>query len=505
MPTVEDTFTVVAREKIAQGAQFTAQEMDPFFAMVKRSAKGVTPIGIESGNGFSFQKVVGLGMGGALRHVGTVGPATLNTADPMTFLNEMQTFPAATESVIPGYKRMKGFLSQLRGNIALELQMLRMNAIGDLVTDVINDVLDGVSMRITLHRLASFYTPSTLTKHICEVTNWTVSGTPSGSIGSFIPKERNEMLFHEGHILQFYSSNGTNVGCRHTATGQDDPAVRCIVRSVDNITQKVEVYVADGSNKLAISGNAVADGDIVVHHGQLSGGNGIGSSPTGTPVAHGAYGLVDWLINTGFILGVDTSQFHRLKSVKTPDLDGPWTEEEADKHLMWYSRWHRRFPITDLFMTGGAILSHKKTMLGIFRADRTGKPVEIVGGHTSISHVHNGRTVNYHETPYMRKGFIVGLYLTNNFQMLHPPAPQNVPTTSERMGNDVEFLLGGTAPGQGPKSIFRSVSWCPPGGGAAEPTLTLEAPFIIWYNLWPMRHLPGIMVGGVSETNWSSS
>ena len=156
------------------------------------------------------------------------------------------------------------------------------------------------------------------------------------------------------------------------------------------------------------------------------------------------------------------------------------------------------YPIDTLFMTSGALLAYQRTQKGMFRADRTGTPAKIKGGHIVLPHVHAGREVNYAATPYMRKGYIIGLVMKNgNFEMLVPPSPGDE-SGDARIGADIQFKrFGGTG------SLFRPVGICPPGTGSRAVLFSdiREAPFVHRYNLAPMWHMAALMVGGVNEIN----
>lgn len=499
MPTFEDLYAPIATEDLSRRIMTTEQENDPFFARLQRSARGVSRLDIQGGGtSFRFQRIVGMGKAGVARHVKALGPEVNQLHVSTSYMDEIRGYPSALESTIPGFDRMAGHLTEMRGNIAAEETMLMADKLPSVVTSYFDRMLDSISLALELLKTAHMHTPSSLTKHVCSLSNVVAGGTPSGSEVSFVPTEGNEVTMTEGQVYQIYHSDGTFVGCRHTATGQDDPSVEAVCVGVDPITRRVYLKSRYGNNIFAVTGNLVADGDILVHRGELRGGAGIGASPTGTPEAYGPYGFVDFLVNSGNLFGLSVDTWHRHKSFIEPNLNGPWNEDDADRFLMWYDRWHRKYPIDTLFMTPGALLSYQRTMKGMFIADRTGTVAKIKGGHTIMKHTHNGREVEYSPTPFMRASFIIGFYMANgNFEMLIPPSPGDE-SGEARIGADVEFKRFGST-----KGLFRPVMISPPGGGPNIYSDLREAPFIHRYNIMPTWHLAGLMVGGADETNLS--
>ncbi len=501
MPTVEDLFSPIATEELSRRIMVTEQELDPFLAKLERSARGVEKLDLQGGGqSFRYQRVVGLGKAGVARHVKPLGPSVSRVHTSTSFFNEIRAYPSALESTIPGYDRMVGNLAELRGNIAIEETMLMADKLTSVITSYIDRIMDSVALALDLLKTAHMHTPSSLTKHVCSLSSIVSGGTPSGSELSFVPTEGNEMLLTEGQSYQVYYSDGTNILHRHTGTGLDDTSIEAICIGVDPTTRRCYLKARSGTNIFAITGNLVANGDILVHRGELRGGAGTGTSATGTPEAFGPNGFVDFLVNSGNLFGLSVDTYHRHKSIIETALGGPWNEDEADKFLAWYDRWHRKFPIDSLFMTQGALLAYQRTMKGMFIADRSGKPAKIKGGHIVLPHTHNGRLVDYSATGYMRAGFIIGLYMANgNFEMLVPPSPGDE-SGDARIGADVQFKrLGGSG------GLFRPVGIAPPNGGAVLFSDLREAPFVHRYNIMPTWHLAGLMVGGVDEINLSLS
>lgn len=497
--TVEDLFTPVATEELSKRIMTTGQELDPFLAELERSSRGVEKLDLQGGGeSFRYQRIVGLGKSGVARHVKPLGPSVSAIHTSTSFFNEIRAYPSALESTIPGFDRMTGNLAELRGNIAIEETMLMADKLTSVITSYVDRILDSVALGLDLLKTAHIHTPSSTTRHVCTLGSITVGGTPDGSEVSFVPAEGNEMLMTEGQSYQVYYSDGTYVLCRHTSTGTDDPTIEAICTGVDPTTRRVYLTARSGVNIFKVTGNLVANGDILVHRGELRGGIGTGSSPTGTPEAFGCNGYVDFLVNTGNLFGLSVDTYHRHKSIIDTSLGGPWNEDEADKFLAWYDRWHRKYPIDKLYLTGGALLAYQRTMKGLFMADRTGKPAKIKGGHMILPHTHNGRQVDYSATAYMRTGYIIGLYMANgNFEMLVPPSPGDE-SGEARIGADVQFKrLGGSG------SLFRPVGIAPPNGGAILFSDLREAPFVHRYNIMPTWHLAGMMIGGVDEINLS--
>jgi len=505
MPTVEDLLAPVAVEEVSRRVMTTEQELDTFSAELERSSTGVEALDIAgSGTSYRYQRIVGLGKSGVARFVKPLGPEISKPHTSTAFFQEARTYPGAMESTIPGFDRMVGFLAEMRGNLAIEETMLMTDKLKSVVVSYIDRILDSVSFAVSLSKVAHMHTPSSLTKHICTLSNVVVAGTPNGSEMSFVPAEGNEVLMTEGQTYQVYQTDGVSVGCRHTSTGLDDPTTEALCVGVDNTTRRVYLQSRYGNNIFAVAGNLVIDGDILVHRGELRGGNGIGTTPTGTPEAFGPNAFVDFLVNTGLLFGLSVDTYHRHKSLLEPNLGGPWTEDEADKILSWYDRWHRKYPINRLYMTSGVLLAYQRTMKGMFMADRTGVPAKIKGGHIILPHTHNGREVGYATTPHQRAGLIIGLYTANgNFQMLVPPSPGDE-SGDARIGADISFKRFGSPSGGFPSGLFRPVSIAPPGGGGQVLYSDLrEAPFVHRYNIMPTWHLAGIMVGGVDEINLS--
>ena len=504
MSTTEDLYSKIAVQDMSNRVMTTEQELDPFVALLERSARGVEKLDLAGGgNAFRFQRIVGIGKAGVARHVKPLGPSVTSVTSGSTsvssYFNEVRTYPSALESSIPGFDRMTGYLAEMRGNIAIEETILMADKLSSVLVSYLDRILDSTALALDLLKVAHIHTPSSTTRHVSTLSSVTAAGTPSGSEVSFVPLEGNEMLCTEGQSYQIYGTTGTYVGCRHTATGEDDPSVEAICIGVDPTTRRVYLKSRTGSNIFSITGNLVAAGDILVHRGELRGGAGIGSSQTGTPEAYGPYGFVDFLVNTGNLFNLSVDVWHRHKSIIDTSLGGPWNEDEADKFLMWYGRWHKKYPISNLFMTGGALLAYQRTMKGMFIADRTGVPAKIKGGHVIMPHTHLGQSVGYSATGYMRAGWIIGLYMENgNFEMLVPPSPGDE-SGDARIGSDIQFKRYGSTG----KGLFRPVGVAPPGGGAVLFSDLREAPFVHRYNIMPTWHLAGLMIGGVDEINLS--
>lgn len=492
MATVETMFSEIIPQQLMRGVMSSQQKRSAVAARIYRSSRGVTRLAVGS-SGWKWERAVSLGLGGVARHVPVLGPGIISDLK-VQILNEAQTYPAPLEATQPGYDRMTGTLSKIRGNIVLDETILQENELSTIITDHYQNLMRGVQLRIVLNKLAKLFTPNSDFRHICAVSSWTLTDANNGN---FIPSEGNEVMFHEGQMVQFYDlPSSTTISHRHTTTFVDDPSVRIMVRAVDPITRNVYVQDIDGLGRLQLSGNAVADGDIVVNQGELAGG----ASGGGTPVAQGSFGFVDWMVNTGSILGVDTADFIRLRSFIKSNLAGPWTEDEGTQVLTWFQRWHDK-SITTLFMTAGVLEAHRKTQMGYFQADRTAKPVTIVGGHAGISHFHNGKVIEYLPDPYMRSGFVLGQYVgEGNIEELHPPKDPSS-RTGGQFSNEVQFKAWAES---NYRSIFRMVS-ASNNSGAVMATTLREAPFSIDYQLWPMMFLPGILVGGCTELNWSAS
>lgn len=493
MATVDDVLSIAIPSKLLPTVEFTRQKKDPWMARLIRTSTGAFRLGYDTSNWY-FRKTVGMGLGGTVRYLSGTSPAILSGAQPMTVPTEVRTFPSPMETVQPGYDYVVGRIAEMKGNIAIDVRTLMANSTDGNITDHYQNMMDGVALNITLTQASALYTPSSTTRHICTVASWTLVDANNGS---FIPAEGNEVLFHEGQYVQMYLPNtATTVQHRHTALGTDDSSVQIMVMGVDPTTRRVYVRDVAGLGRLNLAGNAVADGDLVVHRGQLSGG----ASGGGTAAAVGPYGLVDWIINTGSLLGVlDTSRFLRLRSFIRNSLGGPWTEQEADRMLTFYNRWHDK-PITDLYTTPGVLLAYKDTMLGMFRADRTAEPARIVGGHVADTHIYNGKKVNYWATPYMRSGTMIGMYMGGGNVMEIAPPPDPTTKSGAGFGREVEFAAWAES---SYKSIFRRVSVAPPGGGPNVMSELMEAPFTIRHQWFPFETVVGLMVGGITESNWA--
>jgi hypothetical protein len=497
MANVETIISELAPLRLIGTAAFTMQGLSPMYAAIKRTSRPVRGLNLaqtSTAQQWVFHKTLGLGMGGAMRHVPTAGPTIATAAQPLIVLNEAQTYPAALEATIPGYDRMTGVLSKIRGNIVMDEAVLQQNQADGLASDVFDDTMEGVALRLDLHKLASFFSPSSTYRHIGTISS-TITIDAGSNTANFVPGEGNEVLYHEGHMLNFLDTSdpmNNRAFQAGAAASNDDLSTQIMVTGVDPITRTV--YIADLSQQGALAN--LADGDRIAHQGQL-----VPSVATGGGTGYGAYCLADWLVNSGNVLDVPTSTFHRLKSIITTNVGAPWTEDQASRHLMWYDRWHGRRPITDLYFTPGGLEAHRKTMLGIFQADRTGVPAKVVGGFTADTHVHNGKRVNYWADPFMRAdttsggSWVIGIHQgPGNLAELHPPAAPG--RSGGRFGGDVRFKV------QGP-SIFQIVGFSPANAGPIQTTTIREAPFDLEYNLWPLTHLPGVMAGGVTESNWS--
>jgi hypothetical protein len=499
--TVEDLFGPISVEEVSKRIMTTEQELDPLTAEIQRSSSGVEALDLQgSGVAYRYQRIVGLGKAGVVRHVKPLGPRITEVHTAASYFSEARGYPSALESTLPGHDRMVGYLAEMRGNLAMEDTILAADKLNSVVASYLDRVLDSVALGIDLARIAKMHTPSSTTRHICTLASIVASGTPDGSEVSFIPAEGNEMLCTEGQSYQIYHTNGagTTVGCRHNTTGADDPTIEAICIGVDPMTRRIKLKSRTGANIFKITGNTVASGDILVLRGELRGGMGIGSSPTGTPEAFGSNGIVDFLVNTGDLFGLSVDKYHRHKSYIISDLGGPWNEDDAARILRTYDRWHRKYPINRLYLTPGAILAHERTMKGLFTADRTGKPAKIKGGHVLMTYTHGGREVGYAPTDYMRSGYAVGMYMANgNLQMLVPPSPGDE-SGEARIGADIQFKRFG-----GGKGLFRPVSIAPPGGGPVMFSDLKEAPFVSRYNYMVVWHLAGIMVGGLQEIDLS--
>lgn len=500
MPTTEDLLGPIAIEEISRRVQFDEMISDPLLALLERSASGVEKLDLQGGGqAFRYQRVVGIGKSGVARHVKPLGPSVQDVHVSTKYLNEVRTYPSALESTLPGMDRLVGYLAELRGNIAMEESILMADKLTSVIASYVDMILDSAAHPISLLKTAHLHTPSSLTRHVCSIQSVSIGGTPAGSEMSFVPVEGNEQLFTEGQVYQIYYSDGTFVLCRHTTTGEDDPNAEAICIGVDYTTRRVYLKSRYGNNLFNVTGNVCAAGDIVVHRGELRGGAGTGSSPTGTPEAFGCNGIVDFLVNSGLLFGLSVDTWHRHKSIIETNLGGPWNEDDADLFMAWYLRKHGKYPLDMLFMTQGILLAYQQTMKGMFIADRTGVPAQIKGGHTILPHTIMGKTVNYSATGFMRAGFIVGLYMKNgNFQMLVPPSPGNE-TGDARIGADIMFKRLGKAGG----GLFRPVGISPPNGGAVQFSDLQEAPFVHRYNIMPTWHMAGMLIGGVTERNLS--
>lgn len=507
MPTTEDLLTPIAETRLGGEVISFDQGKSAFLSMVKKTTFGVDRVDIQgAGAAYRFRRVVRQGITGTGRFMSNLGPSVQQVGGTTAFYNEMRTFPNPLMSALHGHGVLTGYLTEYRGVLTLDKSTLEQTELDVVRVGFIDDLFKGQALGVSLQRIANVFTPSATTRHICAIEDVVLGGTPSGSQVTFRPTEGNEMLLSEGQQIQFYGTDGTSVCSRHTTTGLDDFGAVMVVTGIDNTTGLVTAISKSGANLCNISGNAVVDGDIVVHLGQLRGGAGTGASPTGTPESFGMYGLVDSLVNTGNIFGLSTATFNRLKSFIEPNLGGPWTEDEADVFVTWYNRWHSEMPIDIFLITPGIKLAMAQATKGLFTADRTGQPYEIVGGHVLEPHVIGGRKVSYVVEPYQRKGTVIGLHMGGgNYEMLMQPATAS---TGKRMtigfdsdqGLEVEVEMHQKA--QGPNSAFQVVMYCPPGGGPATPTDMRAMYFVSRSNVWP-KHLPGILVMGVSERNLS--
>lgn len=96
MPTVEDLYSPIATEELSRRIMTTEQELDPFFAKLERSARGVEKLDLQGGGqSFRYQRVVGLGKAGVARHVKPLGPSVSRVHTSASFFNEIRAYPSA--------------------------------------------------------------------------------------------------------------------------------------------------------------------------------------------------------------------------------------------------------------------------------------------------------------------------------------------------------------------------------------------------------------------------
>lgn len=496
MPTNETVLSEIMPQKLAFGMFYQERIRSPVMADLRITSDGVSQVNLSSTGGWKFERALGLGLGGAMRFVNTSGPGIVSGAQPLMVMNETQLYPSPMESVQPGYDAMTGYLAKLRLVVAFDEAVLQAQQSDNILTDHVRKTIEGTELNFALHKLSKLFTPSATTRHICSTTSTTV--VDANNI-SFIPSEGNEVLFREGQMVQFYDVPSAGlVSHRHTPDGSDDASVRIMVMAVDPTSRRVYVKDIDGLGRLQITGNLTADGDIVVHQGELSGGGAVGVG--GTAVAYGPYGFVDWLVNTGNILGVSTSTFQRLKSFIKANLAGPWTEDEADLIFTWFNRWHEH-KIDRLYTTPGVIVAHRRTFAGLYRADRTNQAPKMVGGHRGVTYVHDGREVTYLSDPHMRSGTLIGQYVGNgNIEMMVPPLDPTKSGGPSPFGSMVRFKEWGAG---AYKSIFHPVAAFSGSAGAAQMSTLMEAVASVEYQMWP-QVLPGILILGATEVNWAA-
>ena len=429
-------------------------------------------------------------------------------------------FPDVSKQVEPKPVEMAIPLQAIKGNLKMTLGEIKLDALQNVIGDVVAPKLVGFAAQLARYRAIMFYTNDNTDYSLCNMTNIEVgTGVDAGRV-VFTPSNDATGRFVRGmQVDLFHQSGGSGTydtklnvvldadvateakwQVYSTPTSTDvttgtSTSIPVYVEAVDYMSDRVTLVLKYGpwidgaladnkARKLPSGATPARTIKVCLAGTKYLGANGEAFS-----------GLNTWIKSTGSIYGVSLATFPEFKSLKYTE-SGPLTEQKLRRICSRYNIGATQthgFTIDGFITTQGVLDAYAATKIGEQQIQRQGTTLDLdhEGGVTSATFMHDGRRYKLEPSAWCDYGTLYGINKggMKRYVPTRPAGMGNLPNAPSYLEfNFVAPLLTGNS----------SIRMPTPSGTTGQWTDTIQMPGESRMEVVPSQ-FPMIKVDGLSE------